>query len=80
MNKDKQIFSKALKSANLERIQESLNQYNSGLIPEEVAIEDILLNLGVIDKPVSLNIKEYEEKAQEIVENQINQTLENNKS
>ena len=80
---NQEIFNNALKHADLEAIQETLNNYNNGLVSEKVVIENILLNLGIIDKPISLKlkeVKEYEEKAQEIVENQINQALEDNKS
>ena len=77
---NQQIFDNAIKNVNLEKIQETLNDYNNGFIPEEEVVEDILLNLGIIDKPISLKIKEYEEKAHDMVKDQINQTLGNNKS
>jgi len=77
---NQEIFNNALKHADLEAIQETLNNHNNGFTSAESVIEDILLNLGVINEPISLEINEYEEKAQEIVENQINQALKDNKS
>jgi len=77
---NQEIFNNALKYADLETIGAILLAHNTGFTPREVAIEDILLNLGVIDKPVSIKLNEYEERAQEVVENQINQALEDNKS
>ena len=80
---NQEIFNNALKYANLEAVQEILNNHNNGFTSAESVIEDILVNFGVIDEPMSPKIKEineYEERAQEVVENQINQALEDNKS
>lgn len=77
---NQEIFNNTLEHADLEAVQEALNNHNNGFISREVVIESILFNLGIIDEPISPKINEYEERAQEIVENQINQALEDNKS
>jgi len=76
MKKDKKILNIALKNARNGAIADILfwvDNYDKGKCTLDTTIQEILLALGIIDKPVE--VKEYETKSLKMVEQSLRQLL-----
>jgi len=75
---NKQLFTKALQKAQegaIVDIEFWVENYEKGKCTLYTTIQEILLALGIIDKPVE--VKEYENKSLKMVEQSLRQLLNN---
>jgi len=80
-------YEHVVETADLELLSDTLHDYQVGLIPREDAIRNILICLGLVDeKPPSPKIKEYdevkeyEERAHDLIQEEIRKAMEGDKN
>ena len=75
---NEQLFNIAFLHGDLEKVSQSLKDYNSGLISRNQTIEECLLALKLIDKPLSPEVAKYEKRGRKMLEKEINQIIKPN--